>query len=309
MAAYNAEKYIAESIGSIINQTLENHELLVINDGSTDGTQQIVEDFCKKDFRIRLINNPENRFVIESRNIGIRNARGKYIAILDSDDLSLPDRLEKQVNYLENNPETFLVGSSAMIIDGEDRYLKDYVATIGYEKIKNGIAKDNLVYHSTAMFRNEQVFYREKMFFCEDYDLMLQLIADNKIIDNLPEKLVKYRSTEKSLSKRNDRLIQWLFLNKAREFYKEKILLGKDSYDSFDPDRFMKINDMDYPIDEKDLGFALKICFYRSDMKMVRFLLKKYKKNYPVSKTYLFYSVISTHKFLFTLFQKFYSKL
>lgn len=309
MAAYNAEKHISASIESIINQTFNNFELLVINDGSTDNTQSIVKEYCKKDSRIILLNNDKNLFVIKSRNKGIEKAKGKYIAILDSDDLALPNRLEYQVKYLENNPDIFLIGSSAYIIEENDKVENSFIAPTGYEKLKNNINKNNLIYHSTVMFRNENVFYREKMIYCEDYDLILRLFSERKKIDNLSDILISYRQTSNSLSKTKNRLVQWLFINKARFFYNERLSTGKDSYESFDPKSFTQIYNINYPIIKDDCLFALKICLYRRDRETMRFLLKKYQKNYPISLYFIFYYLVSENKSIFSILGKFFSKI
>lgn len=101
MPAYNAEKYIADSINSVKDQTYRNWELIVINDCSSDKTVEIVEELASKDERIHLINNKKNFGVALSRNRGIREATGKYIAFLDSDDLWISDKLEKQIAFMD----------------------------------------------------------------------------------------------------------------------------------------------------------------------------------------------------------------
>src|SRR3989344_9200868 len=101
MSAYNVEKYIAESIESILNQTFRDFELIIINDASTDKTLDIIKGFMKKDKRLKLINNKKNLYATISRNKALRIAKGVYIAIQDSDDISLPNRLEVQKNYLD----------------------------------------------------------------------------------------------------------------------------------------------------------------------------------------------------------------
>lgn len=309
MAAYNAERHISASIESVINQTYANFELLVINDGSSDRTQSIIEEFCKRDSRIKLINNDKNLFVIKSRNIGIENAKGKYLAILDADDLAFPNRLEKQVEFLENNPDVFLIGSSAHIIDENNTICNDFIALTDYHELKRNILKNNLFYHSSILFRNEKVFYREKMIYSEDYDLILRLFSEGKKIVNLPDNLISYRQTNHSLSKTKNRLVQWLFINKAREFYKERLGNGKDSYDTFNPQSFINIEDIHYPINKNDLLYAMKICFYRKDANQLKFLVKKYRNYYPISLDYLLYSLFSKNKNTFNLICKIYSKL
>ena len=106
MAVYNGEKYLLEAIESILNQTYTNFEFLIINDGSTDSTEEIILSYS--DQRIRYIKNEQNLKLIASLNKGLDLAKGKYIARMDADDISLPDRLEKQVNFLERNSTKLL---------------------------------------------------------------------------------------------------------------------------------------------------------------------------------------------------------
>ena len=112
MPAYNVEKYIAESIESILNQTFTDFEFLIINDGSTDGTAQIIKEYAKKDKRIRFIDNKKNQGLIAVLNQGLDLCTGEYIARMDSDDISLPERFAKQVEYMEMHPECGLLGTA-----------------------------------------------------------------------------------------------------------------------------------------------------------------------------------------------------
>src|SRR3989344_5781814 len=116
MPAYNARKYIGEAIESILNQTFKDFEFIIINDCSTDKTKKIIEEYANKDARIKLINNATNLGLTKSLNIGLKEARGEYVARLDADDVALPERLEKQYEFMEKNKETTLVGAWAEII-------------------------------------------------------------------------------------------------------------------------------------------------------------------------------------------------
>ena len=110
MPAYNVEKYVGEAIESILNQTFPDFEFIIINDGSTDNTAKIVKEYAKKDKRIKFIDNKENRGFIARLNDCLELARGEFVAKMDSDDISLPERLAKQVEYLDNNPDIGMVG-------------------------------------------------------------------------------------------------------------------------------------------------------------------------------------------------------
>ena len=117
MPTYNSESFLRESIDSILNQTFKDFELIVIDDCSTDSSLKIIKEYKRKDNRIFFLKNDKNLGHNKTRNKGLKIAKGKYIAILDSDDISLEKRLEIQYAYLEKNPHIFLVGSSAIYID------------------------------------------------------------------------------------------------------------------------------------------------------------------------------------------------
>ncbi|MGM5630962.1 glycosyltransferase family 2 protein [Apibacter raozihei] len=309
MAAYNAEKFISESIESVMNQSYTDWELIIINDGSSDSTKKIAESFCLIDSRIQLINNEQNMFVIKSRNLGIEKAKGKYIAILDSDDVALPERLEKQVNYMETHQDVFLLGGTVVFINEKNDFLFDYHYPTEWLDIKKGILKKNLMPHSASFFKNIGYRYREKMFYCEDYDFALNAASKNFIINNLNDKLIKYRTTQGSLSRQNNQLIQWLFLNKTREFYKERLKNKIDSYNTFNPEEFLNIYDLDYYINKQDLIKSFKISIYAKNLNDLTFLLKKYKKFHSSSLIYLFYYNISKNKNIFSFLNFLYSKI
>ena len=114
MPAYNAEKYIGEAIASVLNQTFTDFELLIINDGSTDTTKQIIDSFT--DSRIRLINQT-NQGIAAALNIGLLNAKADLIARFDADDICMPERLMIQYNFLSDHPDYIIVGADADFID------------------------------------------------------------------------------------------------------------------------------------------------------------------------------------------------
>ena len=123
MSVYNGEKYLKRSIDSILNQTFKDFEFIIINDGSTDKSLEIIKSY--DDDRIVLIDQ-ENKGLTKSLNIGIKTASGKYIARQDADDVSLPDRLKKQVDFLEVREDVVLLGCRAYEVIGEKRILSRY---------------------------------------------------------------------------------------------------------------------------------------------------------------------------------------
>src|SRR5208337_1568211 len=179
MAAYNAEKYLRQAVDSILSQTLADFELIVVDDASIDATRAVLESYS--DPRIRALYNPSNLGQCVSRNKALAAARGKYIAILDADDIALPTRLEKQAEWLDRHPEIGLLGSYAVTIDeqGKEHARWDYSPTDD-AAIKWALLFTNVFIHSSVMMRksvvnqtggysNEECIRRA---FVEDYELL-----------------------------------------------------------------------------------------------------------------------------------------
>ena len=203
MAVFNAERYLREAIVSILNQTIENFELVVVNDGSTDNSRKIIESI--NDNRIIAINQ-ENAGVAKASNIGVEQSNGYLIARLDSDDISLPNRLEKQYYFLKNNNEYIAVGSSAEIIDSEDNYLYTSIKKQTNDDLKNDLPKSPFI-NSSVMFRKETFFKAGK--YCENLPIGEDKVLFNRMAKfgkfyNFIEPLIKYRMSPYSISLRKN---------------------------------------------------------------------------------------------------------
>jgi glycosyltransferase involved in cell wall biosynthesis len=200
MAAYNAAEFIAESISSILNQTFNDFELLIVNDGSTDNTSSIVEMF--NDSRIRLINNDGNKGLPDTRNRLLKLARGEYIAILDSDDIAYPDRLQAQFEFLNEHPEIALCGGHAKIIDQDGIIQNKKLIVPTGENVNLELLFVNPFINSSTMFRTyvfrEVNGYRD-FALSEDFDLFVR-ISEKYLTTNLDKFLVKYRIHGKNIT-------------------------------------------------------------------------------------------------------------
>lgn len=204
MPVYNAEKYLRESIESILLQTFKDFEFIIIDDCSTDNSLKIIESYHDK--RIKIIRNRKNLGTSKSRNIGLKAAKGKYIAVMDADDVSLTDRLSIQYNYLENNSHIFLTGSSAIFIDKNGREIKKFRKYDDYKMLAWRLPKSCGIVHSSVMFRNtKEIFYKEYYKSAHDYDLYLELLSQGKNLTNLPQFLVKHREHSESFHNVNSR--------------------------------------------------------------------------------------------------------
>ncbi len=203
MPTYNAEPYLRESIESILSQTFADYEFIIINDGSTDGTKGILDSFSEIDCRIKVFHQ-NNKGVASSLNLGCKHARGKYIARMDADDISLPSRLEKQIRYLERHPEIGIVGTWLDVVD-------EYGITTGkwYMASLPGVVKWNLsfrrgcgactVFMRSSIIHGLKYYYPRRERYNEDYDLWVRAAGVTKLA-NMPEVLYKYRICGKGLT-------------------------------------------------------------------------------------------------------------
>ncbi len=201
--AYNAEKYLVQSMESILAQTFTNFEILIIDDGSTDKTLEIANGFT--DPRIRVIKNPGNLGLATSCNIGIKNAKGEFIARQDADDWSHPARFTKQLAFMCANPQVGVLGTNTQTINhkgkiGSYKFMPEQVTL-------DKLLHLNIVIGASAMMRCsvlEQVNgYDEWFTICEDYDLWLRIANDISLIRNLLESLYVYRKHDQSMTNKN----------------------------------------------------------------------------------------------------------
>ena len=196
MPVYNSAMYVEDSIVSILQQTMTDFELIVVDDGSTDESVDIIRKIS--DDRIVLICNDRNRGISYTTNRALKAAKGKYIAHLDSDDLSLPNRLEEELNYLEKNPDVTLCGSNIEAF-GDDQYITKSVDDS--DKLWTEILFTSPIAHSTWMIRKSDMpLYNETMTSSLDYELLLQLFIQKKKIGIVRQPLVRYRVRSNSVS-------------------------------------------------------------------------------------------------------------
>ncbi len=201
MAAYNAAKHIGESIKSVLKQTYQNFEFIIVDDASTDETERIIEGY--NDRRIKVIKNVENIGPAKSRNKAIAVSRGRFIAIMDADDISLPHRFETQINILVSNPDCALVGSSAYMIDEDGTYKSIINVKVHDDEIRKCILQNNCFVHGSVMIRRNAMLdmggYNDRFKYSHDYDLWLRIIERYRV-GNLPEPLYCWRLSSTQIS-------------------------------------------------------------------------------------------------------------
>ena len=219
MPVFNSEQFVAEAIESILNQTFKDFEFLILDDTSTDKSFRIIKDFEQQDSRIKVYQNEKNLGVVESRNKLISLSKGKYIAWLDSDDIALKNRFEKQINFLEAHPEIGMAGAFPIIIDENGNKIRKWWFETDPQKLKielffhSPFLSSSVVIRKSALPRN---CYDSKFPVAEDFDLYSK-ISENSDIANIPEILVKYRINSKGLSKSNTEKMEQLSVQVIKE--------------------------------------------------------------------------------------------
>lgn len=196
MPAFNAAPYISQAIESVLQQTFEDFELIIVNDGSTDTTEEIINSY--NDPRIRLMSQ-SNKGVAEALNTGLMAAKGKYIARVDADDICMPERLQIQYEFFQKNPEYVLVASDVDYMDEQGNFVfKFYNTDFGYsnEEINKRFYKYCPFIHSSVMYRAEPIKavggYNKFAIAFEDYFLWSKILGAGKVC-NLPFSLMKIR--------------------------------------------------------------------------------------------------------------------
>ncbi len=196
---YNAELYVRESIQSVLNQSFSDFELIVINDGSTDSSEKVILEFL--DERIKYVKNEANLKLIDTLNLGLKLAQGKYIARIDADDISFLDRFEKQISFLDKNPDYGIVGSFAECFGDTNEIIKYVEEDLD---IRCALLTHNPFIHSTIMVRSlvlreNNLLYKKDQLHVEDYGLWILMLAFTKA-KIIPECLIKYRVHENQIS-------------------------------------------------------------------------------------------------------------
>ncbi len=198
MPVYNAEKYLAESVQSILNQTFKDFELIIINDGSTDSSLEIAKNI--NDARINILNLEKNIGDALAMNKGIGKASGEYIFRMDSDDIASPTKIEKQIKYMDEHPDCVVCGTWIQSF-GRQNTLYDYASESA--NIKSNLLFFNCLAHPSVGIRKKflndtGLLYTKEFPHAEDFDLLTKIstIAD---IHNIPEVLLKYRTHQEQI--------------------------------------------------------------------------------------------------------------
>ena len=210
MSVYNGEKYLEEAIESILAQTYSNFEFIIINDGSTDGSLDVIKKYINND-KIILITR-ENKGLPCSLNEGIRLSKGKYIARMDADDISLPTRLEEQIIFMEKNRDVGICGCSVLDLDTNSKWiLASYDKRLKVELLFSSVFAHPSVMIDRKMMIENNLFYNETFFQSQDFELWVRIAKYTKFA-NLKNPLLRYRILEDSISRVADKNIEKRYL-------------------------------------------------------------------------------------------------
>jgi len=204
---YNRQKYIAETIQSVLDQSYKDFQLLLVDDASTDNSVEIIRQF--NDDRITLIENKENLGIPKTRNIGLQYAEGEYLAILDSDDLMMKNRLIKQKRFLDRHQDYVGVGSWSNYIDDKGKVTKPIVARpVSHKRVAASLLFQCAIHNRTFMVRSEavkKIGYNNEFPRCQDYDLLCKLSKQAKL-HNIPSILVSGRKHDQQITQHTSSL-------------------------------------------------------------------------------------------------------
>lgn len=201
MSVYNGRKHVRKAIESVLDQTCADFEFIIIDDASTDGTSAVLDAFVAKDQRVKVIKNPVNIGLTKSLNKALEIAGGQYIARMDADDICLPERLEKQLAYMENHRDVGALGTNIKIIDDHDNIIK--IPNLPKNNFETYLRRKNVFIHGSLMFRKQVLLdangYDPKMKLTQDYELLLRLSEKTRLFC-LPDCLYLLRRHKTSLS-------------------------------------------------------------------------------------------------------------
>ncbi len=202
MATHSGGPHLPDAINSILNQTFTDFEFIIINDAAKPETAALLSSY--KDPRIKILVNSENLGLTKSLNKGLAAAQGEYIARMDADDVSLPERLGVQKKFLDEHPEIAVVGSATIIIDDNNKESGSKKPVTDPDLLKFYILLKNQITHSSVLFRKKVILenggYDESVKYAQDYDLWSRLLHKKIMLSNIEQPLLKYRFHQKSIT-------------------------------------------------------------------------------------------------------------
>ncbi len=305
MAAFNAGKYISEAIQSVISQTFQNWELIIINDCSTDNTVDEISKFIDK--RIKVFHNQQNEGIVYTRNRALHYSQGKYVAVLDADDVFLPEKLSVQVNFLETHNDYGMVGSAFRFIDNQSQKTSD--VTCWYAKAEYFPAIllfNNFFVHSSTMFRTQlaiDILYKPLVKGCapgEEYQLFVEIARTHKIY-NINQELTYYRQHTSGISKvREDKINEYIdiiILNQLKRLHifpdNKELALHKSirfAFDNLELSYIKHIKNWMQKLVKQNKFYVVYYDFFEEYLALKWYEIAKFNAGYGIKMLLLFYS-------------------
>jgi glycosyltransferase involved in cell wall biosynthesis len=235
MPVYNAESYLREAIESVLNQTFTNFVFIILDDGSTDTSKSIIEKFTAGDSRIIPFYLEQNQGYVKCLNFALEKITTKYIARIDSDDVCLPSRFQRQFEYLEKKPEIGVLGSASININPNGEILNTHHVKTTSQAIRWISFFKNPLLHPSVMVRTAALSkvgnYNESMMPAEDYDLWSRMLSVTEI-ENIAEPLIKYRVHENSISRTKSELQKTKTLEILKNYWKQELDIELNTEDA-----------------------------------------------------------------------------
>lgn len=265
MPVFNVEEYIEKALYSILNQTFTNLEIIIIDDCSTDNTYEIVKKISVKDKRIKLFRNEFNQGIVKSLNFGLTKITSEFVVRMDGDDLCVPDKIEKQLEYLISNPHISLVGCDVLSIDENDNILNQIETAHTLECVDKIIKFSSPILHiwmCRKVIYDKLNGYRE-LGGSEDYDFLLRLKTEGYSFLNVPfyGYSVRIRTgntqTTKGLSQR--KIVYYI-----RKLYLQRLKFGVDDFSVESKERMLNSNSILIFLHNKSVYFTYKALKYRN---------------------------------------------
>jgi len=239
---YNVEAFVSEAINSILNQTYRNLEIIIVDDGSTDNTYEILEDLAKLDSRIKLFKNEYNQRIVNTLNFAFKKSSGQFIARMDGDDISLPNRIETQFLYLQQKKNVSLVGLNIIMIDedGNEIHKENYLTN--FDNIKKAIQFASPVNH--VWLAKREVYEKVGAYripTAEDYDFIWRAIDLGYVVNNAPDFLYLQRIRGGNTATSSG-LIQRKSIEFVKKMHQERLLNFSDSFSVDKLNDYLKVN-------------------------------------------------------------------
>lgn len=241
VTVYNGERFLTQTLDSVLAQTFIDWRLIVVDDQSTDGTAAILADYAARDQRITVVPGP-HLGIAAAANAGLAYVTAPLVARLDGDDIALPERLQVQHDFLQRHPDVLAVGSDVMLIDEDNKRLRRRHAPVGWEKIRTILQTRNCMCHPSSMIRSEALHriggYRAKFRNSLDYDLWLRIAEIGKI-ENIAQDLLLYRRHAAQVSASGNTHRQTIYsVGAATDFFLRKYRpdLGETAIDEANTD-------------------------------------------------------------------------